>query len=96
MNMTEQMNRKELTEARTSNRKVFENQDHSNLYKQPDKSSTVVAEAPKGTHLSASFCFTKMDTSGIKSQMQQENRDISHSSIQYPIWEAAMEVTWEQ
>ena len=31
----------------------------SNLYKQPDKSSTVVAEAPKGTHLSASFCFTK-------------------------------------
>ena len=29
MNTTEQMNRKELTEARTSNRKVFENQDHS-------------------------------------------------------------------
>ena len=29
MNITEQMNRKELTEARTSNRKVFENQDHS-------------------------------------------------------------------
>ena len=96
MNTTEQMNRKELTEARTSTAKFLRIRT-SPICINSRISPVQLWQKHQKEHIFLQASVSpKMDTSGIKSEMRQENKDISHSSIQYPIWEAAMEVTWEQ